>query len=329
MKPCRAYLWLILLAPIFTVSSFASASDCDPALVKDTYSSMSAEHVDYRLATFVSEDDYNQAKHDASGSGVIYGVPMGATWSDFQENIHKFTQSMSTSLTHDQARNVIWTGLSKTSAKAYIACINASLSSGGLHLEVKEATNTDVTILATWIPVGSRDSSQAAPTWAWSGPSRVGLPKKLTAGQTIISLKRPNRPMQLVANFDGRAASVIITPFPGQPSMCEVFAAHPVKPACFFNDANRPGLLPNQRLITVSMTNNCTEAYDYKIWSGQEPEHTQWISTTGTLKVGESYKWADANSDARIRVYAKPQSCSKITFPVPGSPGFNSNWDTP
>lgn len=57
--------------------------DCDAALVRSTYNQISADHVDARLATLVTEDDYNQISHDAGANAVIYGIPMGGSYKDF------------------------------------------------------------------------------------------------------------------------------------------------------------------------------------------------------------------------------------------------------
>ena len=44
---------------------------CDAALIVSTYNSFSSDHIDWRLATFVSETEWNTIKHDQGASAVI------------------------------------------------------------------------------------------------------------------------------------------------------------------------------------------------------------------------------------------------------------------
>ena len=311
----------------FLAVSSHSQSICDAALIRATYQSSDSMHSDYRLATFVSQSDYETAKQSASGNAEIYGVPMGANWEQFRENVHTYTQTLKTSLSKDQIRNILWTGLDPSAAQAYTACINSTLNAGGLHLAVKTATDTDVTVLASWNPIGSQAALTATPTWTWDGPQKGRLPKALTAGQTTIVIPRPRETVQLAGSFDGHSDSIVITALPAQPSRCELFALHPRKLSCFQNSGNRPGSLPNPKKMTVTLRNTCSEDWEWKIWSGQEPSHTQWVSFTGLLEPGQKHIEVDENSDAQLRIYSKPRACQNVYFPSPNTPDFAPSWD--
>ena len=87
-----------------------SMSDCNNALVMSTYNRFDSQAVDWRLASHFSEEAYNRIKYDAGGNAVIYGVPVGASYSDFQNRVTKQVHDLQTSLSIDQATNVMWTG---------------------------------------------------------------------------------------------------------------------------------------------------------------------------------------------------------------------------
>ena len=53
------------------------------------------------MASHVDEMTYDQIKHEAGASAVIYGIPAAANYSDFQENIRNFSNSESQSFTQE------------------------------------------------------------------------------------------------------------------------------------------------------------------------------------------------------------------------------------
>jgi hypothetical protein len=78
---------------------------------------------------------------------------MGASYKDFQTNVRKALASSNSSLTHDQALNILWTGLDRNGVSAYSKCIDGvALSSFGLHLAVRYATTSDIAIIIKWVP---------------------------------------------------------------------------------------------------------------------------------------------------------------------------------
>ena len=92
---------------ILFASSLLAQQVCDSALIKSTYNSFASDQTDWRLATLVSEKDYNEIKQEAGGNAVIYGIPVGASYSDFQKNIHDKLQTHNESLSRIQIRNVL------------------------------------------------------------------------------------------------------------------------------------------------------------------------------------------------------------------------------
>ena len=199
--------------------SQAQTSSCAEALVIATYSRAKTEHSDYRLASYVSKSEYEQIKQNAGASAVIYGVPVGANWDDFQNRVRTVVENYAESLTHDQAENLMWTGLDPDAANAYSACLAEKvLSQPGLHLTVKTATKNDVAVQVTWIPVG-RDPSKAPLAWVWHGSSTKAFPSRASSGTTTVSIPRPQGQQTLIVNSNGRSDALVISPLPPAPSM--------------------------------------------------------------------------------------------------------------
>jgi len=186
-RSCSVFLIAIALSG----PAWAQA-ECDSALVKATYKSFASDHTDSRLASEVTENTWNEISHNAGAHATIYGVPVGATWSDFTKRVSAMMKSEKHSLTHDQARNVMWTGLDPNGSNDYLACLNAGvLRSRGLHLVTKWATENDIAILARWVPQGA-DPATIDLTWSRPRLGSVTLPTKLTAGEQVIVVPRPD-----------------------------------------------------------------------------------------------------------------------------------------
>ncbi len=212
---------LLLAVSFVTLTGQAYAqegSGCAEALVIATYNRSQIDHDDWRLASYVTENEYNTIKHDAGVNAVIYGVPVGASYSDYQNRASERTNSYKESLTHDQAINVMWTGLDPNAANAYSECLKAKVfNQPGLHLAVKAATKNQVSIQIVWTAIGD-EPRNAAPEWSWKGASFSSLPKSVPSGSRIVVLPRPKDQQILAANFKGHADQLVIDPYPPPPT---------------------------------------------------------------------------------------------------------------
>jgi hypothetical protein len=209
---------------VFASIAFASqaysqeGSGCSEALVIATYNRTQIEHDDWRLASYVTEYEYNTIKHDAGVNAVIYGVPVGASYSDFQNRVQQRTNSYNESLTHDQAINVMWTGLDPNAPNAYSECLKAKVfNQNGLHFAVKSATKNQVSVLIVWAPKGD-EAKNAAPEWTWEGKGKAALLKSVPSGSSVVVLPRPKEQQILAANYKGNQDSLVIEPFPPPPT---------------------------------------------------------------------------------------------------------------
>jgi hypothetical protein len=208
-----------LLSILISARAASPQSVCDAALIKSTYNSFSSDQMDWRLATLVSERDYNEIKQDAGANAVIYGVPVGATYSDFQKSVHDKLQTYNESLTRNQLRNILWTGLDPNSPGAYEECLKAQVfAARGLHMAVKFATKSDISLVVKWNPQGS-DPANIPVTWNWQGASAAPLPKSIQQGDTIVVVQRPKQERTLALNYKGFSDSVVLEPLEKLPPL--------------------------------------------------------------------------------------------------------------
>ena len=191
---------------------------CSDALVISTYDRFDKTSNDFRLASYVAESAYNEVKKSAGASAVIYGVPVRGSYDDFRKNVKQMTNKLDVSLSQSQASNVMWSGLDANGTNAYVECIRAKkFAQGGLHLAVRSATKSEVTVWAMWRPTGNE--GVAKPEWTWNADGAKVLPGDLLAGERVIVLPRPKDQRVLAVNFAGHADSLVVEPYPELPAL--------------------------------------------------------------------------------------------------------------
>jgi hypothetical protein len=185
--------------------------NCRDALVSDTFSKTTSDQLDWRMASQVTEKEWNEASHNGTLNVVIYGVPVGASYKDFKKNISDRSNSRQESLTTSQFDNVLWTYLDPAAAPAYTACVDAQLNSGGIHVAVKHASQSDVAVSISWTPRNT-EPPRIKPTWDWVGKVNTPFPRTLSPGRIDIVIPRPAKETTLAVRWSGSGDSVVITP---------------------------------------------------------------------------------------------------------------------
>lgn len=190
-------------------------AECEDALVLATYSENSTYHSDWRLAKFVSEKAYMQANHVGDVNAVIYGVPVGASYNDFEENYKRKEEQYNESLTLDQAKQIFWVGLDPQTGKNYADCLYAQ-SEKPLKLAVIASTTDAIIVEVNWRQPGGPKNIEVQ--WV---PSKIGkfpLPRKFADGRTPIPIARQSKEISIVASYKGFESNVIkLLPFPSPP----------------------------------------------------------------------------------------------------------------
>jgi hypothetical protein len=188
--------------------------NCDNALVRATYNNTSSRFLDYRLADYVDENTYNSLTTGIAASTVIYGVPVGADYKSFKQDVQRRVHSHDESLSIDELRNVAWTGLDERSNTPYIACVNAQ--NKNLRLIPVKATTHDIRFEVRYAPVGASPIPLPV-TWQGNIVTQEKLPSEIPAGGFTIVVQRPkpdDGESSLAVNGAGFTDSVTLTPLP-------------------------------------------------------------------------------------------------------------------
>lgn len=206
----------VLATAIWCGEALAGLEECQTALVVATYSQFQSDSSDWRLSTIVTEDAYQAAKAGFSGRAVIYGIPMGSDYNQFNESRNQRLAQHNESLSTQQIQNILWTGLNGASLAAYQECLKAHvLNDRGLHLTPKSATASEITLTITWTPIG-RDPNPLRLTWIYLGEG-MSFPQRITAGSNDIIIPRPSVERAIAVNARGFGDSIILTPIPPPP----------------------------------------------------------------------------------------------------------------
>jgi hypothetical protein len=228
------------------------AGSCDSALVMSTYNSKTNVGSDWRLADIVSQDTYDQIKHDAGANAVIYGIPVGASYSDFHNHVDQMRKSYSESLSYSQKVNIAWTGLDPNSSSVYHDCITKEiLSSVGLHAAVLSATETDITVLVRWNLPGNAAALNVK--WVSSNsrdPSMAAFPSKIAQGDTTVIVKRPTTEFSIAGNAKGYSTyQIVLDPLPTSPPAVD--PAAPTYANGWYGFSNAPNLDRERELHNI------------------------------------------------------------------------------
>ena len=124
----------IIAATAFLLASspaLAQSEDCTRTLIPATTKLVDNTLQKLSLAWSMSSDDYNEARKDASGSGVIYDVPVGADYKEFQKNVQKKAEELH--LENFQMRALAYATSALSAENRYIFGM-CEASKGGLYV---------------------------------------------------------------------------------------------------------------------------------------------------------------------------------------------------
>jgi hypothetical protein len=166
------------------------------------------------MASHVDDRTYETLKTDVGASGTIYGIPVGANFNEFKDNIKSYVTDQSASYSDEQFRNVSWTGLGSDAADAYKEYIRNQKK--GLMLVPDKATDSDISFRVYYSVIGG--SANLLPiSWFALETAVNALPGTIAAGDRIIIVRRPLKTSTLAINSadnSGFSDSVVLTPLP-------------------------------------------------------------------------------------------------------------------
>jgi hypothetical protein len=234
---------VIAVCFIFALGWHAKAhAACEEALVRAAYEESSSVHTDYRLATLVTQSDWDQASRNAGASAELFGVPIGASYGDYHEAAMNKSQSLSESYSHDQLLSIAWSGLDPNATNVYRACLeNTVMQANGLQAAIIAANQSDITILVHWFVPGEHRAARVR--WLPKETFGAKLPNAIPQGYTALVVDRPkDKPQSLTGNYRGYTTGVInLYPYiPPPPS--ESTPAPPAHPAGWYGFTNSPNI---------------------------------------------------------------------------------------
>jgi hypothetical protein len=202
----------VLIISVACVIPTIAMAACEDALVLSTYKFNNNVKNDWRLATLVTQSVWDEASHNGSVNAIIYGVPVGASYSDYHKRAENSMQSHNESYSHEQLLNIAWTGLDRSSVTAYQDCLQLEAARiPGLHLGVRAADSSSILLLVNWSQPGAGPIQVS-----WTRPIIEGqrLPINFPPGSTTISVPRPQADLNLAANSGGSTSEVVtLTPY--------------------------------------------------------------------------------------------------------------------
>jgi hypothetical protein len=211
-------LFTVVFLSSILIQGTAVAENCELKVVTSTYEKTSSYHSDYRLAKYVKKEDWNELSKSAGAAGKIYGVPVSASYSEFQKAYSSMESQYGESLTQDQAQQIYWTGLDKNAADAYQKCLELSVFGQlGLHIAVVEASTDAVLLKVRWTLPGSKDPIKIR--WTVKSVEGTELPTEIDPGDNYVSVSRPKSSgIFLGATYNGIASETVkIAPIPPAP----------------------------------------------------------------------------------------------------------------
>ena len=211
-----------VFAVLSNATAHADGPDCNKALILSTYNSVSSDRLDYRLAESVDEETYKKIK-EKHGGGItvpIYGVPVGANYDQFKDNVRRYkrSQNRTESLTKEQETSIRWTGLDPNSVTTHRECLNYALATtrGTVILTVLYATETDVSVVLRYNKAtGQPDTIDIA--WSTNLKTNDGrpLPRTLSSGaDRYIIFGQPTASQQIAVNTAVGGAVVQVAALP-------------------------------------------------------------------------------------------------------------------
>jgi hypothetical protein len=216
MKPVRQTLW----ASVFLATSSISANaECDPRtfLVQDIASIQRSGETELAFVLTSTEEEFDNAKRNASASGG-YGLITGsANWSEAKEKARRIAESTKFDYRNSYAESYFSQTISPAAMNAYVTCLNAMRETPGLSLWLTERQGDFLTFKAFWV---GRDTSLPNASYdedpVIAGGTIVVKPNawRKAVDENIVVKANGNDDILLSLKVGGEGASLVIVKEP-------------------------------------------------------------------------------------------------------------------
>ena len=148
---------LLLSASAHRARAEGDVSKCDSALRSDTYTRTTNDYWTAYAASLITKNDWDKENKDAEGHGVIYGVPVGASYKDYHDHAMSNLSKYNYESAYSNQTDVLRTVLSTNATAAYATCLASQFQ--GMAAWVSDVGAGSVTI--TFNFVAARDDRTA------------------------------------------------------------------------------------------------------------------------------------------------------------------------
>ena len=165
--------------------------ECAYALKTDTVAFQNNYAAQVSYLETISEEDYKKQDVKANVSVIIKDLPIGASFSQFNEARRSFAKKVGLNFSQEQYEGFLSYTLSGVGAKAFSDCAQAVFGKEGVHLEVVNMTKDAAAVRIHWSPpTGFKDVLKITVT-ALGGSLVKPLPETWDAkADNTVTIKR-------------------------------------------------------------------------------------------------------------------------------------------
>lgn len=147
---------IVSLISFSTTAGLCQTQDCSKALVVANENISSSVATQLSVAYNMSEGEWAQRKTNASANAVIYGVPVGASYEDYKNNVRQRAEAFHLDRFEQRAYAYATSGLNQSSVEAYKACLQSVQK--GFYLFAGDMSDDTYNIHLINAPVAGLDS---------------------------------------------------------------------------------------------------------------------------------------------------------------------------
>jgi hypothetical protein len=145
----RCHLIVLSIFLIFSsVGEGAQAQECSKVLVTATMNKSVLSIQNLSIASKVTDDEWREANKTFGANGVIYGVPVGASFGDYQNNVRSLSNVFNLNEYQQYSEVFASSQLDANSLEAYKFCL---ANKGGIEIYVSDVGPVSAPSYTIWI----------------------------------------------------------------------------------------------------------------------------------------------------------------------------------
>jgi hypothetical protein len=151
------FIGTVSVVCLLTTAATCQTQDCSKALVIAYTGESSSVTSQLSAAYHMSESEWKQRRAGGSANAEIYGIPMGARYSDFRNNVRQRAEDFHLERFEQRSYSYATSGLNNESLQAYKACLQTVAK--GVYLLAGDISPESYNILLTNEPYSNLDKT--------------------------------------------------------------------------------------------------------------------------------------------------------------------------